>query len=154
MALKIFISSVSGEFEGERQALREEIDKLHDLFVGMELFGSDPAKPANYCIDKVEESDLYVGLFGDRYGSIEEQTRKSFTELEYEAAINKSIPCLIYFKGVMPSDKEAMPSDTDSQHAFKTRLQKNHIVYRFKDTHDLKLQFLIDFIKLLRGSLF
>ena len=43
MALKIFISSVNRELREEREALPEEIQKLQDLFVGMEFFGSDAA---------------------------------------------------------------------------------------------------------------
>jgi hypothetical protein len=97
MALKIFISSVARELSEERRALQEEIQKLQDLFVGMEFFGSDPSKPADYCVRKVEASDLYVGLFGNDYGSVDEATGMSFTQLEYEAAASKHIPCLIFF---------------------------------------------------------
>src|SRR5258705_444920 len=99
MTLKIFISSVYRELHEERHGLHEEIQKLQDLFVGMEFFGSDPSRPADYCVRKVEESDLYVGLFGDDYGSVDEATGISFTQLEYEAAAAKHIPCLIFFKG-------------------------------------------------------
>lgn len=150
MALKIFVSSVYHELSAERLALQEEIHKLHDLFVGMELFGSDPAKPADYCIQKVQESDLYVGLFGEDYGSIDATTGISFTQLEYEAAISKSIPCLIFFKASSPS----RPSTDPALAALKERLMRVHVIEQFTDSGSLKVQFLRRFIKLLREDLF
>jgi hypothetical protein len=150
MALKIFISSVYRELSEERLALHDEIQKLQDLFVGMEFFGSDPSKPADYCVRKVADSDLYVGLFGDDYGSVDKATSMSFTQLEYEAAVSKQIPCLIYFKANITDSPR-----TDIRLAsLKEKLRRNHIVYPFKDITDLKLQFLVDFIKLLREDLF
>jgi hypothetical protein len=150
MPLKIFISSVYRELHEERQALHKEVLKLQDLFVGMEFFGSDPGKPADYCVQQVEASDLYVGLFGDDYGSVDEATGKSFTQLEYEAAVNRHIPCLIYFKASIAG----RDGGDVRLAALKENLSRSHIVYPFKDTGDLKLQFLIDFIKLLRTTLF
>jgi len=149
MPLKIFISSVFREFSNERRALQEEINKLQDLFVGMELFGSDPEKPADYSVAKAQEADLYVGIFGDDYGSIDEVTGLSFTHLEYDAAV-KTIPCLIYFKQSLLGAEKSAPALAK----LKERLRQRHIVYTFKDVSDLKLQFLVDFIKMLRGDLF
>jgi hypothetical protein len=149
MSLKIFISSVDAELHNERQALHQEIQKLQDLFIGMELFGSDPSRPADYCVSKVQESDLYVGLFGEDYGSIDEATGLSFTQLEYEATSDR-VPCLIYFKESISDSAASDPRFS----ALKNKLRTRHIVYPFKNTNDLKLQFLIDLIKLLRSELF
>ncbi|MDT5269017.1 MAG: hypothetical protein QOH49_1203 [Acidobacteriota bacterium] len=151
MTLKIFVSSVYHELYEERQALSEEIRKLQDLFVGMEFFGSDPSKPADYCVRVAEQSDLYVGVIGGDYGSVDESTSRSFTQLEYEAAIGQNVPCLVYFKANAPDDVSAADPRLT---ALKDRLRQRHIVYTFRDSADLKLQFLIDFIKLLRRELF
>ena len=149
MGLKIFISSVYRELVEERNALNDQIRKLQDLFVGMEVFGSDPAKPADYCVRKVEDSDLYVGVIGNDYGSIDEASGLSFTRLEYLAAIRANIPCLIYFKA------SSGGGEIDEQlRVFKEQLRKAHIVYTFENTNDLQLQFLVDLIKLLRAELF
>ena len=149
MALKIFVSSVYRELTKERLALGDEIQRLQDLFVGMELFGSDPKKPADYVVQKVEESDLYVGLFGDDYGSIDPATGISFTQLEYEAAVSKHIPCLIYFKA-----SSSGPPANPQLAALKERLRRDHIISEFTDSYDLKVRFLRDFIKLLQEALF
>lgn len=155
MAIKIFISSVFREFEHERHALQELIGGLQVLFVGMEVFGSDPGRPASYCAQKVRESDLYVGLFGHAYGSVDELSGKSFTEVEYDAAIDGHVPCLIYFKAdAFPGKAEASRASDEKQAELVERLRRAHVAGSFKDTDDLKYKFLIDFIKLLRGTLF
>jgi hypothetical protein len=157
LALNIFISSVFLELKDERLGLEEEIQKLQDLFVGMEYFGSDPNPPAIYDDQKIATSDLYVGLFARDYGSIEELTGKSFTQLEYEAARRRQIPCLIYFKQEPPSTEiqQHLAESADSKYAaFRALLRRQHIVQTFRDTTDLKNRFLVDFIKLLRTSLF
>lgn len=148
MPLRIFISSAYLEFVDERLALNQEIEKLQDLFIGMEFFGSDPAKPAAYCVDKVRESDLYIGLVGRNYGSIDAASGMSFTQLEYESAADH-IPCLIYFKESV-TDEGLDPL----QITFRNELRTNHIVYAFKSTPDLRHQFLLDLIKLLRSELY
>jgi hypothetical protein len=149
MALKIFVSSVYKELREERLALQEEIQRLEDLFVGMEVFGSDPGKPADYIVERVQESDLYVGLFGDDYGSIDPASGISFTQVEYEAAVSKHIPCLIFFKGSL-----ARPTKDSLLGALREKLKRDQIVKPFTDSSDLKVQFLRDFIKLLRADLF
>jgi hypothetical protein len=155
MPLNIFISSVSKEFDIERESLRLEIIALRDLFIGMEFFGSESDAPAEYCIKQVENSDLYVGIIGIKLGSIHPSSKLSFTEVEYEAAISYKVPCLIYIdkhcfeqNGIIKSDINA------AQKTFIENLRNKHIVYLFENSIDLKLQFLRDFIKLLRKSTF
>ncbi len=150
MPLKIFISSVFHELQNERKALEEEIHKLQDLFVGMEFFGSTPDKPADYCREKAKEADLYVGLFGQVYGSIDQVSDLSFTQLEYDAAYESRIPSLIYFK----VDDSSKPIADPRLKQLKEKLRLRHIVYTFSDIFDLKLRFLADFIGLLRRDLF
>jgi hypothetical protein len=148
MALNIFISSVYREFVTERRALDDQIRKLQDLFVGMEVFGSDPEKPADYCVRRVKESDLYVGIIGNDYGSIDKASGLSFTQLEYDAAVAAHVPCLIYFK----ASTDEVTDDRLSR--FRQQLRTDRVVHPFKDINDLQLQFLIDLIKLLKGELF
>jgi hypothetical protein len=144
--------------EEERSALEEEIRKLQDLFVGMEYFGSDPSKPARYCADLVADCDLYVGIFGNRYGSVDAESNKSFTEVEYDTARRKGIPCLVYFKVASSSTGNSKNQDANLDNSrqvdLNARLRNDHVVYSFATSHELQLQFLIDFIKLLRAGLF
>lgn len=154
MALKIFISSVSKEFHSERKALEDVIHRLQELFVGMEYFGSFSASPSDYDAQKVTESDVYVGLFGYEYGTIESQSNKSFTELEYMLAYERKIPCLIYFKDeIIPSENPNLSHSNVKLIELKTILRARHGVQAFSDENDIKIKFLIDFIQLVRSNL-
>lgn len=149
MPLKIFISSVSGDLDAERKALESGIRKLGELYVGMEYFGSDPRSALEFDNDAVDQCDLCVGLLGDRYGSIERGSGKSFTELEYDAARAKRIPILVYFKNAFRTG-----SEEEQQASFKQRVRLDQLGAVFQDAHELEIQFLIDLFKQIRGPLF
>ena len=72
--LRIFISSAQKEFSHEREALRYYLrgDPLMRRFFGVFLFEDIPAsdrRPDELYLDEVERCDLYVGLFGNDYGT-------------------------------------------------------------------------------------
>ena len=51
-------------------------------------------KTIQKCID---ESDVYMLIVGGRYGSIDEECVKSYTQLEYEYALSKTCLYLLLF---------------------------------------------------------
>ena len=72
--IRIFISSVQSEFAQERKALRDYLrgDPLMRRFFDVFLFEDVPAldrRPDDLYLDEVQQSDVYVGLFGNDYGS-------------------------------------------------------------------------------------
>jgi len=84
---KIFISSTFDDLS----AVRREICKwLTGLFgaelIIMETFGSDAAPPEINSVRRVRECDLFLGIYGHRYGTIDEFSGKSITELELDEA--------------------------------------------------------------------
>ena len=88
--LRIFISSVQGEFAAERAALRDYVrdDVLMRRFFDAFLFEDAPAsdrRPDDLYLDEVEQCELYVGLFGNHYGS-EDPEGVSPTEREFDHA--------------------------------------------------------------------
>jgi hypothetical protein len=149
MPLRIFVSSVSAEFDAERKALEREIQQLGELYEGMEYFGSDPRNAISFDNAAIGRADLYVGLLGDRFGSIAGESRKSFTELEYDAARGREIPTLVYFK-----DAFLTGAEESEQLAFKQRVRAEQLGAVFKSVHELEIQFLIDLFKQIRGPLF
>ena len=101
--IRIFISSVQREFAQEREALRDYLrgDPLMRRFFDVFLFEDVPAsdlRPDSLYLDEVELSDIYVGLFGDDYGS-EDAEGISPTELEFDQATASGVHRLIFVKG-------------------------------------------------------
>jgi len=84
--LRIFISSVQSEFAREREALRGYL-RADELY-----------------LDEVEQCDLYVGLFGEEYGT-EDDAGLSPTEREFDHATALGKHRLIFMKAVPPGDQ-------------------------------------------------
>ena len=48
----------------------------------MESFGADDKPPMEKSLERVRASDVYLGIFGMRYGYIDSESGQSITELE------------------------------------------------------------------------
>lgn len=100
----IFISGVRPEFVEERAALRDYLrgDPLMQRFFDPFLFEDVPAtdpRPDDLYLDEVERCDLYLGLFGQDYGTEDEQGI-SPTEREFDHAAALDKHRLIFVKSV------------------------------------------------------
>ena len=100
---RIFVSSVQKEFARERLALRgllrsdALLGRLFDLFLFEDVPASDHRADDLY-LDAVECCDVYVGLFGEEYGS-EDAEGVSPTEREFDQATVAGSHRLIFVKG-------------------------------------------------------
>lgn len=89
--MQIFISSTYTDLIEERQKAVEAILNAGHIPAGMELFKAGRSQMET--IKKwIDESDVYCLLLGGRYGSIEEESGLSYTELEYKYAVSKEKP--------------------------------------------------------------
>ena len=100
--LRIFISSVQSELSGERRALGDYLRNdplMRRCFEGF-LFEDVPAsdrRPDEVYLDEVRRCDIYVGLFGQEYGSGDE-AGVSPTEREFDHATALGKHRLIFLK--------------------------------------------------------
>lgn len=89
--LQVFVSSTYTDLIEERQAAVQAILDAGHIPAGMELFKA--GKSQMQTIRKwIDDSDVYMLILGGRYGSIEEESGLSYTELEYRYAISKNMP--------------------------------------------------------------
>ena len=100
--IRIFVSSPQQEFAREREALHEyfETDALMRKFFRAFLFeyaAASAQQPDQLYLDEVKRSDLYVGLFGSEYGSLDD-TGLSPTEREFDCALDTGSHCLIFLR--------------------------------------------------------
>ncbi len=133
--IRIFISSVQTEFKHKREALRDYLrgDPLMQRFFDVFLFEDVPASdrpPDNLYLDEVKQSDVYVGLFGNDYGS-EDSDGISPTEREFDQATASGIHRLIFIKGTNNDDRHP------KMQALIRKAQTGLIRKRFNDTEEL-----------------
>ena len=134
--IRIFISSVQTEFSRERKALRDYLrgDPLMRRFFDVFLFEDVPAsdrRPDSLYLDEVEQSAIYVGLFGDDYGS-EDADGISPTEREFDQATASGVHRLIFVKGT--NDRDRHPK----MQALIRKAQAGLIRKRFNDPEELR----------------
>lgn len=89
---QVFISSTYLDLINERQAAVEAILKAGHIPAGMELFTASNKSQWDIIKKWIDESDIYMLILGGRYGSIEPESGLSYTELEYNYALQQNKP--------------------------------------------------------------
>lgn len=90
--LQVFVSSTFTDLREERQAAVEAILSTGNIPAGMELFAAGDQSQMEIIKEWIQESDVYLLILGGRYGSIEPESGKSYTQLEYEYALSIGKP--------------------------------------------------------------
>ncbi|QPG61254.1 DUF4062 domain-containing protein [Pseudomonas sp. BIGb0427] len=90
--LQIFVSSTFTDLIPERQAAVSAILKAGHIPAGMELFTAGDKSQMDTIKKWIDESDVYMLILGGRYGSVEPTSGMSYTELEYNYAIEQEKP--------------------------------------------------------------
>lgn len=93
--LRVFVSSTMAELANERRAASEAIRNLHLSPVLFEI-GARPHPPRELYKAYLEQSDVFIGIYGEKYGWINPSSSISGIEDEYELSAHK--PRLIYFR--------------------------------------------------------
>jgi hypothetical protein len=90
--VQIFVSSTFTDLREERQAAVEAILSSGHIPAGMELFSAGDESQMTVIKRWIDESDIYLLILGGRYGSIESASKKSYTHLEFEYALQTGKP--------------------------------------------------------------
>jgi uncharacterized protein DUF4062 len=153
-SLSIFIGSTFADLEPHRAAVLHALQRLEAVARGMEHFGSLPGMPKLECLRVVRGCRAYIGIFAMRYGSIDPESGKSFTELEYEEAQRFHLRSLIY---LIDEDRQpVLPKHVDfgesgeKLKALKSRLKEHHVVSFFTTPDDLAMRVTQDVARLIQ----
>lgn len=131
-AYRVFMSSTYVDMQKYREAIRNALTKADCLSYGMERFGASAVPPLEKCYEELSACQIYVCALGMRYGSIDEQTQKSYTQLEYEKAESLGIPILAFLmdsKTVALVEGEYDTGDSaDKLRSFKEKIKNSKTV--------------------------
>ncbi|MGI8970456.1 MAG: DUF4062 domain-containing protein [Dehalococcoidia bacterium] len=141
-ARSVFLSSTAIDLQPERKALQDLIEQLQFRFVGMSGFPATGEAPALFIRRMVDESDIYLGILGMRYGSIDTSTGLSMTELEYRQAIAGRKDVRMFVMGddapVSVGMIERDPAAFAKLLEFRNLVLQSHMCSIFKDVSDLR----------------
>jgi len=99
---RIMISSTTVDLPEHRQEATGAINRMGHTAVVMEHGSAEwKSNAIKFSLEKVEQSQVYIGIFALRYGHIPDDAvrnphRLSVTELEYRHAVKLGIPTLIF----------------------------------------------------------
>jgi predicted ATPase len=131
--LRVFVSSTLGELADERAAVARAINALRLTPVMFEL-GARPHPPRELYRAYLAQSDIFIGLYWQRYGWIGPDMEIS--GLEDEFRLSHSIPRLLYVKTPAPEQEprltamigELQKEGTDSYRSFRTPRELGRLV--------------------------
>ncbi len=104
--LRIFVSSTLQELAEERRAARHAIERLHLAPVMFEL-GARPHPPRELYRAYLHQSDVFLGLYWERYGWVAPEEQVSGLEDEYDLC-PPELPRLLYIKSPAPAREERL----------------------------------------------
>lgn len=142
---QVFISSTYEDLKEERIETAKTVLQLDCIPAGMEYFCSSSEEQFNVIKQIIDLCDYYILIVGNRYGSIHRELKKSFTELEYEYALSKNIPILVFIKkDNNPDPKEKHVNEFMN---FKEKVSSNRVVTFWSTKEELSKNIAISLSK-------
>jgi hypothetical protein len=144
--LQVFVSSTYTDLRDQRQAAVEAILMAGHIPAGMELFAAGDESQMEVIKQWIDESDVYLLILGGRYGSIDSKSGKSYTQLEYEYAVDHGKPifsCVITDEALEARVKEEGSRVLETAHSAELAKFRNIVCSRtvrfWEDLKDIKL---------------
>ena len=140
----VFLSSTARDLQEYREAAYKAIEGLDGYHcVRMENFGARDHEADEFCAAKVAECDLFVGIVGHLYGSCPKGSETSYTEREYNTAVDASKPRLIFVAPEdfpIPAKLRESDDKREKQESFRERVNKERISADFSSPDNLALK--------------
>lgn len=138
---KIFISSTKDDLRKEREKIQNTLLSMNCIPQNMETFYATDLSTWDHLKNVLSTCDYCIIVVAARYGSICEQTDKSFTQMEYEYAKMINIPIGRF----LHEDPDSLPfmfhDETEEEkikfNNFRNELQEGQIVKYWTNPDDL-----------------
>lgn len=148
--ITFFLSSTYKDLKSYRQETIEKLKSASGIICAQEFFGSRSNKALKTCLDEIDKSDVVLLFLAHWYGSIDEKTGKSFTQLEYEYATEKKKLIFAYL-----ADEEypwsprfiARGVESEKLSEFKKQVKKDLTIDYFTSQEDLSSKVFQDLLR-------
>ena len=136
----VFLSSTIEDLAKHREACYRAIEGLGCHCVRMEEFPAVDWDSLAFCQEKVSGCDVFVGILGFCYGSCPQGTDQSYTEREYQVAVDAGMPRLMFLADddfSVPQNLIESEEERDKQLAFRQRVEDDRLYGFFSTPQDL-----------------
>jgi nucleoside 2-deoxyribosyltransferase len=148
---QVFVSSTYADLAEERKKILDVLLMADCIPAGMEAFVAADTEQFEVIKKVIDLCDYYVLIIGKRYGSIHPDTGKSYTEMEYDYAIEQGIPVLVFAIDEnieLASDKvETDKSKIEKLKMFRTKAMTNRLASIWETPEDLTGKLAISIMK-------
>lgn len=135
----------------ERKKILDILFMADCIPAGMEAFVAADTEQFEVIKKVIDLCDYYVLIIGKRYGSIHPETGKSYTEMEYDYAIEQGIPVLVFAiddnMELAPDKIETDGDKIEKLKKFRTRAMTNRLASIWESTEDLTGKLAISIMK-------
>ena len=139
--MRVFLSSTYIDLQKHRAAVVEALARMGQESSRMEVFGARAEEPATACFDEIDRCELFVGVYGHRYGFVPVGCEVSITESEYDRAAGMPRFCFLVDEEHPWSPKMVEREPGASKLAtFRERLKREVVVERFTTPEDLAVK--------------
>lgn len=129
---QVFVSSTYIDLMDERKELVQALLELDCIPSGMEMFPASNEDQWSLIKRVIDESDFYVLIIGNRYGSLSNEGI-SYTEKEYDYAITQNIPTLAFIhadpESIAFKYSELDPDKIEKLNKFREKVQKKFVKF-------------------------
>jgi len=137
----VMISSTARDLPAHRKEAMDACLRQGMFPIMMEQLPASDSDAITESLNMVNEAEIYMGIFAYRYGYIPKGHDISVTEMEYNRAVERKIPRLIFVMGedhpIKGADVEKGDGATKLE-TFKNRVQTENIVNFFDSPADLR----------------
>src|SRR6266568_7801484 len=153
---KVMISSTAIDLPEHRDLVKDACLRQGMFPVMMEHLPAADADAVAESLRMVNEADIYLGIFAYRYGYVPEGYHISITEMEYNCAVERGIPRLIFLmhkKHPLTAEDFETGESAVKIEALKKRLKVERVVNFFKSPAELQAEVIDSLSKLRQPNL-
>jgi hypothetical protein len=137
--LRIFISATYTNLKQERFELMKSVLRQGDIPFGMELFPSSSNSVCDIIEKQVKECDIYALMIRNRYGSAKPETDISYTEWEYNLAVEAKKPIVVFISTECEPIIDSINSNKFTK--FCEKVKDKHTITYFENNIELVRNF-------------
>lgn len=148
---QVFVSSTFKDLVEERTAVIQTLLEADCIPAGMEMFPASDSDKFDLIKRVIDLCDYYVVIVGGRYGSVDAEKQLSYTEMEYDYAVEAKKPVMAFLHGdpgkLIGEKLDLDPELRKRLDDFRQKTQQRMVKY-WNDPGDLKGQVALAMIQI------
>jgi Domain of unknown function (DUF4062) len=143
--LRVAVSSTVLDLAAHRDRVLQACNQAGAIPRMMEILPAADATPIETSLALIDDADVYVGVFAGRYGYVPPGQSKSITEMEYDRAVERQMPRLIFVMDPAHPIVDSQPESVEAKERLAdlvSRIRESRFFKTFRSPDELHLQVL------------